>query len=544
MVRGVGRRTFIGGAVGTGLATFAAPAIAGVPSRTNLRAFVMGVNAYRLLKPLERAVADATSVAKALSGHGYHVTLAQDTDRKASLDLFNQFKADLQPGDAAFLFLAGHGLQLAGEGYVLPSDADCRSMEAFETTAISLSSLMAQLSYRNPAQAIAVVDACRNPLKSVDLPRRIAGMASVSAPEGFCLLFSAGSGEFALDTVTEDDADPNGLFTRYFVPNLTRSAGIDDIFYSTSTAVTQTAMSVDHPQHPAFYNQSGRRLHLVPENVPKSPQAAGFRAAGGVGGGGGVGARLDKCGVLLVKCANYDGMPRLMAPAADTAALRAHFSRFGATVQLVDEPDTKQLRQACEDFAAAGFERIIFYYSGMGGLAGNDGVLIVNDQDGGDARLLQDVGNGAAMVSLAELHRYLSPMPQSAGADAVPVYIFIDSCLSDLGIEITEASGYSLIEELRRGKLSNVSVLYSGAYGQPAFDVVADGRGALSLALTETFRPGATLGDIASETRRIVARLTRQAALEFGYDEDGQPQTPQLFASWDMEDSIPLPLAP
>lgn len=541
MIRGLGRRTFIGGAVGTGLATFAKPTLAGLPSRAKLRAFVMGVNTYHLLTPLERAVADATSVAKALSGHGYHVTLAQDTDRNTSLELFSRFKADLQPGDAAFLFLAGHGIQLAGEGYVLPSDADCRSMEAFESTAISLSSLMVQLSYRNLAQTIAVVDACRNPLKSVDLPRRIAGMASVSAPEGFCLLFSAGSGEFALDSVTEDDSDPNGLFTRYFVPNLARSAGIDDIFYSTSAAVTQAAMSVDHPQHPAFYNQSGRRLQLVPDNLPKPAQGTGSGAASVAGGAG---MQLDKCGVLLVKCANYDGMARLMAPAADTAALSAHFSRFGATVRLVDEPDVQQLRQACEEFAAAGFERIIFYYSGMGGLAGNDGVLIVNDQGGSDARLAQELGHHAALVSLAELHRYLSPKPESAGADGAPVYIFIDSCLSDLGIEITEASGYSLIEELRRGKLSNVSVLYSGAYGQPAFDVVADGRGALSLALTETFRPGATLGDIASETRRIVARLTRQAAAESGYGEGDQPQTPQLFANWDMEDSVPLPLAP
>jgi hypothetical protein len=81
------------------------------------------------------------------------------------------------------------------------------------------------------------------------------------------VLYSAGVGETALDRLTEDDPDPNSVFTRTFVslldqPGLT----LHDIAKRTQRNVYELAKSVSHTQMPAYYDQILGELTLLPSN--------------------------------------------------------------------------------------------------------------------------------------------------------------------------------------------------------------------------------------------------------------------------------------
>jgi len=70
-----------------------------------------------------------------------------------------------------------------------------------------------------------VLDACRdNPFKKpgtrgVGATR---GLAQMTAPEGVFILYSAGVGQAALDRLSDNDPNPNSVFTRTFIEVLSK----------------------------------------------------------------------------------------------------------------------------------------------------------------------------------------------------------------------------------------------------------------------------------------------------------------------------------
>ena len=75
---------------------------------------------------------------------------------------------------------------------------------------------------------LAMIDACRdNPFKGSGrsaLGGR--GLAPTTAATGQMIVFSAGSGQQALDKLGPSDRSKNGLFTRVFVKEMQKSLGL------------------------------------------------------------------------------------------------------------------------------------------------------------------------------------------------------------------------------------------------------------------------------------------------------------------------------
>jgi hypothetical protein len=71
------------------------------------------------------------------------------------------------------------------------------------------------------------------------------------------VMFSAGSGQQALDKLGPKDADKNGLFTRIFVKEMLKSGiSVDRVLRNVRNQVVEQAKSVGHEQTPALYDQS------------------------------------------------------------------------------------------------------------------------------------------------------------------------------------------------------------------------------------------------------------------------------------------------
>lgn len=85
------------------------------------------------------------------------------------------------------------------------------------------------------------------------------------------VVYSAGSGQVALDGLGERDPIRNGLFAREFAREM-RTPGVDvrELMLTVRESVERLAASVNHAQRPAIYDESRGRFvfHAVPAPAP------------------------------------------------------------------------------------------------------------------------------------------------------------------------------------------------------------------------------------------------------------------------------------
>src|SRR5690349_16160268 len=87
------------------------------------RALVIGVDDYRNVAKLQKAVGDAQAMKASLEKLGFEVDLLANPDLSGFNSGISAFAQKLKPGDVALVHYSGHGVALDGENYLLPIDA-------------------------------------------------------------------------------------------------------------------------------------------------------------------------------------------------------------------------------------------------------------------------------------------------------------------------------------------------------------------------------------------------------------------------------------
>lgn len=128
------------------------------------KALVIGIDAYRAgWPPLAMAVADARRVAAELERQGFDVTLRTDLDAialQAGLERFFVVQG-ADPEARLFLWYAGHGHTLDGEGYLVPADAPRPGAgDAFREKALAMRRLGDFARLAAARHVFAVFDSC------------------------------------------------------------------------------------------------------------------------------------------------------------------------------------------------------------------------------------------------------------------------------------------------------------------------------------------------------------------------------------------------
>jgi len=228
------------------------------PIFANRKALVIGNDAYQKVTPLVNAREDAKVLAENLSALGYKVSLKLDVTEKQFKSEIRSFKSQIQPGDEVAIFYAGHGVQINSTNYLLPVDITGQNEEEVKDEAISLQRLLDDMNEKGAKFTLAMIDACRdNPFKGSG--RGVAGgrgLAPTTAATGQMIVFSAGSGQQALDKLGPSDKSKNGLFTRVFVKEMQKSGvSVDRVVRNVRSEVVSLAKSVGHDQVPAIYDQ-------------------------------------------------------------------------------------------------------------------------------------------------------------------------------------------------------------------------------------------------------------------------------------------------
>lgn len=229
----------------------------------NKIALVIGNDEYLNLPSLERAGNDARAMADSLRDMDYEVIFATDVTRSELIARIQELDLKMRTGDIVVLFYAGHGVEIDGRNYLIP--VDMPSVRAGQSLTVVEEGFpadrMLEVARLHGAQVtVMILDACRNnPFNADGRHRAIGrsrGLAAVAGAEGTFVMYSAGDGQTALDRLTDDDPDPNSVYTRHLLRLMERPGlPITRLARTLRREVVEDARTVAHEQRPAYYDE-------------------------------------------------------------------------------------------------------------------------------------------------------------------------------------------------------------------------------------------------------------------------------------------------
>ncbi|WP_298245112.1 caspase family protein, partial [uncultured Bradyrhizobium sp.] len=191
--------------------TAGAPSGARAQQQEKRIALVVGNGAYAK-SPLATTANDAGLIAQTLQAAGFDVVGARDLDgdtlRKSFRDFIQKAQAS-GPGTVAMIYLAGYGVQLAGENYFIPVDSNITRDTDIPTEALRLSDYARQLASIPLKANIVVLDAARaQPFIEGGQPIA-SGLALVEPEPNMLVAFNAAPG-----TVAPEEPGPYGIYAQ------------------------------------------------------------------------------------------------------------------------------------------------------------------------------------------------------------------------------------------------------------------------------------------------------------------------------------------
>jgi hypothetical protein len=226
-------------------------------------ALVIGNNDYKNVPKLQKAVNDARAMGDTLKQLGFSVMVAENQTRQAFSETLLAFDKAVEPGDTAFFFYAGHGFEIAGQNFLLPTDVPAASEgqeKLVRDASILADRIIERLQNKKARTSILVFDACRNNPFERSGTRAVAGGGGLAPmtqlPEGVFSVFSAGPRQTALDRLSNNDDNPNSVFTRTFAKELLQPGeNLVQVAQRTRRVVSEMAETVSHKQIPVYFDQ-------------------------------------------------------------------------------------------------------------------------------------------------------------------------------------------------------------------------------------------------------------------------------------------------
>jgi hypothetical protein len=241
------RRTVLLGSLG-----FAVPATSSELQQGNQKryALILANQSYEK-NPLPNIRNDALLMDKTLKSIGFTTSVVLDGTRISMLDGIRRFKSSLSPGSFVLVYYSGHGAQVDGENYLIPTDnGQIEDSDAAKDQCIPLggsNGLLEKLG-RSPAQLnLIILDACRDdPFPAATKSQASKGLAVVARRgTGDYIAMAASPGQ----TATANPKGINSLYTQELAQRLaTPGLRLEDVFIETRNAVVSASGGKQVPQ--------------------------------------------------------------------------------------------------------------------------------------------------------------------------------------------------------------------------------------------------------------------------------------------------------
>jgi uncharacterized caspase-like protein len=206
-------------------------------------ALVIGNGVYREAPKLANPVNDARAMAAALERVGFRVTLLTDGSHRRMEEAIDTFGLALRPEDVGLFYYSGHGVQVRGENYLIPVDANPKAATVLKFEALNAARVLGMMEAAGNRLNLVILDACRNnPFKGFTKGLD-PGLARMDAPSGSLLAYATAPGQ-----VAEDGAGRNSPYTAALLRHLpTRGLKVEDVFKRVRTDVERATRKAQTP---------------------------------------------------------------------------------------------------------------------------------------------------------------------------------------------------------------------------------------------------------------------------------------------------------
>ena len=180
----------------------------------NRVALVIGNGAYQKVPLLPNPTRDSAAIGDSLGRLGFTVTRLDNGTASAMRKSIVEFGRAAEGSEMAVVFYAGHGMEVGGENWLIPVDAELRSDTDTENEAVSLKGITHQVGKASQL-GLVILDACRNNPFNAKMQRSLMtrsvsrGLAPTEPTDNVLVAYAAKGG-----TVANDGDGKNSPFTK------------------------------------------------------------------------------------------------------------------------------------------------------------------------------------------------------------------------------------------------------------------------------------------------------------------------------------------
>ncbi len=241
-------------------------------------ALVIGNSAYEHTAALGNPRNDAADMAAALGDLGFEVTRVRDANQRQLRRSLAQFRRAAADADVALVFFAGHGIEVERTNFLVPVDAELKSVGDVAFEAVSLDLVLRAVEGASQLRLV-ILDACRDNPFARDWQGQEAtrsttgrGLARVE-PSGDTLVAYAAKG----GTTAADGSGRNSPYTAALLAHIAEpGVEVGLLFRKVRDRVLETTGGRQEPF--VYGSRSSRNFYFAPLQPEQTPEQA---AAGG-----------------------------------------------------------------------------------------------------------------------------------------------------------------------------------------------------------------------------------------------------------------------
>ncbi len=160
-------------------------------------ALIIGNAAYAGA-PLRNPTNDANDMAGVLRKAGFDVIVQTDANQRGMKDAIRSFNAALKSrGGVGLFFFSGHGVQSAGENYLLPVNERFANENDVRGNSVSAAEAVDAMAAARNGLNIVVLDACRN--NALPGTNTTSGLSRIDSNASLFISYATSPGSVALD---------------------------------------------------------------------------------------------------------------------------------------------------------------------------------------------------------------------------------------------------------------------------------------------------------------------------------------------------------
>jgi uncharacterized caspase-like protein len=242
-------------------------------------ALVIGNAAYEHAEPLKTPVNDARAIGSALSRLGFSGAKPQfNLDYIGFRRALRAFGAEAEGADIAAVYFAGHGIEVDGRNFLIPTDAQLQRARDVDFATVPLDQVLAAAGGTQKLNLV-IIDACRNNPFRVRMLRSGGtrsigrGLHSIALDGNALVAYAAKHGTYALNGNSSSSPYAEALLAHIERPGIE----VVQLFREVRNEVLERT---DREQEPHLYGTLGRcsiYLRPVPPRQPVISEAPNSR---------------------------------------------------------------------------------------------------------------------------------------------------------------------------------------------------------------------------------------------------------------------------